>query len=89
VGDSAAAASTAASIARSRAALGSVAANSARCGKSSEGNDMVYWSKTLVSQEGNTENCAGVLRFARSNLGEGRRYAAEISSGVPSCVRTA
>jgi hypothetical protein len=77
---SAAAASTAASIARSRAALGSVAANSARCGKSSVGNDMVYWSKTLVSQEGNTENCAGVLRFARSNLGEGRRYFAEIAA---------
>jgi hypothetical protein len=47
---SAGAASTAASIARSRAALGSVAADWARSGKSSAGNDIAYWIQDLVSQ---------------------------------------
>jgi hypothetical protein len=67
---------------RSRAASGSVAADSARNGKSSSGKDMAL-AQNAVSQQGSPENCARVLTFASSNLGDGRRYPAEISSGVP------
>ena len=76
---SAGATSTAASIARSRAALGSVAADSARSGKSSSGNDMALV-QNVVSQPGSTENCAVVLTFAGSILEEIKRYPTEISS---------
>jgi len=71
---------TATSIARSRAASGSVAADSAISGKSSSGKDMALV-QNAVSQQGSTENCARVLIFASSNLGEVKGYPMEISSG--------